>query len=122
MRAGGGGGEIWEPKLELLVAKFGALVNVTPRFAPSTREAVFDFTSSLAHVRLTLTAYTDVQIHKLTLAYDLEIRPILMKFTPHAELEFPLDGVNKEPSRNGSTTASWTSSRPICRWAKTSTT
>lgn len=88
--------EIWKPKLELLVAKFGERVKVTPRFVPSTREATFDFKSSTAHVRLRFSAYTDVQVTKLILSYDLEIIPVLMKYTPHVELEFPLDSVNKD--------------------------
>jgi YHS domain-containing protein len=88
--------EIWRPKLEMLVAKFGERVKVTPRFVPSTREAIFDFKSSMAHVRLKLAAFTDVQVQKLVLAYDLQIIPVLMKFTPHAEIEFPLDAVDKD--------------------------
>lgn len=87
---------IWGPRLDLLVKKFGDNVKVTPRIVPSTREATFDFKSSVAHVRMKLSAFTDVQVQKLTLAYDLEIIPVLMKFTPHSEIEFPLDAVDKE--------------------------
>jgi hypothetical protein len=88
--------EIWRPRLDMLISKFGERVKATPRIVPSTREATFDFKSSLAHVRLKLSAYTDVQVRKLNLAYDLEIIPVLMKYTRHAELEFPLDAVDKE--------------------------
>jgi YHS domain-containing protein len=88
--------EIWRPRLDLLMSKFGERVKATPRIVPSTREATFDFKSSLAHVRLKLAAYTDVQVRKLILSYDLEIIPVLMKFTPHAEIEFPLESVDKE--------------------------
>ncbi len=88
--------EIWKPKLDLLVAKFGERVKVTPRIVPATREATFDFKSSVAHVRMRLSAFTDVQVTKLVIAYDLEIIPVLMNYTPHAELEFPLDKVDKE--------------------------
>jgi YHS domain-containing protein len=30
------------------------------------------------------------------LSYDLEIRPVLMRFKPHDEMEFPLDKVDRE--------------------------
>jgi YHS domain-containing protein len=88
--------EVWRPRLELLVSKFGERVKVTPRIVPSTREATFDFKSGLAHVRLRLSCRTDAQVQKVNLSYDLEIIPVLMKFTPHAEIEFPLDAVDKE--------------------------
>ena len=87
---------IWKPRLELLVAKFGERVKVTPRIVPSAREAVFEFQSKVARVKLKLAACTDVQVQKLILVYDLEIIPVLMKYTPHAETEFPLDKVDKE--------------------------
>jgi YHS domain-containing protein len=56
----------------------------------------FDFASKLAHVRLKLACYADAQVRKVTLSYDLEIIPMLMKFTPHVEIEFPLESVNQE--------------------------
>jgi hypothetical protein len=87
---------IWTPRLELLVKKFGDRVQVTPRIVPSTREATFQFESRLAHVRLKLSASTDRDVQKVILSYDLEIIPVLMRFTPHAEVEFPLTAVDKE--------------------------
>jgi YHS domain-containing protein len=87
---------IWRPRLELLVKKFEGLVQETPRFVPATREVTFDFRSKLAHVRLKLSACTDRDVRKLILSYDLEIIPVLMRFAPHAEVEFPLDAVDKE--------------------------
>ena len=45
---------------------------------------------------LKLSAFTDVQVQKFIIGYDLEIIPVLMRFTPHAELEFPLNKVDKE--------------------------
>jgi hypothetical protein len=87
---------IWKPRLELLVKKFGDRVKVTPRVVPSTREALFEFQSQLARVRLKFSAYTDRDIQKLILSYDLEIIPVLMRFTPHAEAEFPLSKIDKE--------------------------
>ena len=35
-------------------------------------------------------------MRKLILNYDLEIIPVLMKFNPHSEVEFPLDAVDRE--------------------------
>ncbi|MFO0969445.1 MAG: hypothetical protein U0793_28135 [Gemmataceae bacterium] len=87
---------IWRPRLEILINKFGPRVKATPRLQPSTREAILDFQSSLAHVRLKLSASTDRDITKVILGYDLEIIPVLMRYTPHAEIEFPLDGVDRD--------------------------
>ncbi len=88
--------EIWRPRLEFLVKKFGDRVQVTPRIVPSTREATFEFQSSLARVRLKFSAYTDPQVLKVILSYHLEILPALMRFTPHAEVEFPMNKIDKE--------------------------
>jgi hypothetical protein len=88
--------EIWKPRLELLVKKFGDAVQVKPRITPSTREALFSFQSRLASVRLKFSATTDRDIQKVFLSYDLEIIPVLMRFTPHAEIDFPLNAVDKE--------------------------
>lgn len=87
---------IWRPPLELLVKKFGSRIQTTPRIVPSTREVTFDFQSKLARVRLKLSAYTDRDVRKVILGYDLEIIPVLMHFTPHVEVEFPLGGVDKD--------------------------
>jgi YHS domain-containing protein len=88
--------EIWKPRLELLVKKFGDRVKVTPRIVPSTREATFEFQSGLARIRLKFSAGTDRDIRKLVMSYHLDIVPVLMRFTPHAEVEFPLDKVDKD--------------------------
>jgi len=87
--------EVWGPRLEFLVKKFGDRVKVMPRVVPSTREATLAFSSALAKVNLKFSAYTDRDVEKLILSYDLEIIPILMRYTPHAELEFPLDKIDK---------------------------
>jgi YHS domain-containing protein len=88
--------EIWGPRLDLLVKKFGDRVQTKPRVVPSTREVTFDFQSRLARVRLKCAAFTDRDIQKVILSYDLEIVPVLMRFTPHAEIEFPLNAVDKD--------------------------
>ena len=88
--------EVWKPRLDFLVKKFGDRVQVTPRIVPSTREVTFNFQSRLARIRLKLGAFTDRDVRKLILGYDLEIIPILMRFKQHDEVEFPLDAVDKE--------------------------
>jgi YHS domain-containing protein len=88
--------DIWRPRLDLLVKKFGDRVQATPRIVPSTREATFEFQSRVARVRLKLSALTDRDIQKVTLSYDLDIIPVLMRFKNHDEIEFPLEAVDKE--------------------------
>jgi YHS domain-containing protein len=88
--------EVWKPRLELLVKKFEGRVQTTPRIVPSTREATFNFQSRQAHVRLKLSASTDRDVQKVILSYDLEIIPVLIRFKPHDEVEFPLNAVDKE--------------------------
>ena len=88
--------DIWKPRLDLLVKKFGDRVQTKPRIVPLTREVTFDFQSRLAHVRLKLSACTDRDVQKVILSYDLEIIPVLMRFNPHAEVEFPLNAVDQD--------------------------
>ena len=88
--------EVLRPRLELLVKKFEGRVQTTPRIVPSTREATFNFQSHLARVQLKFSASTDRDVQKVILGYDLEIIPILMRFKPHDEVEFPLNAVDKE--------------------------
>jgi YHS domain-containing protein len=88
--------EIWRPRLELLAKKFEGRVQATPRIVPSTREVTYDFQSHLARVSLKFAAYTDRDIQKVILSYDLGIIPALMRFKRHDEVEFPMDKVDKE--------------------------
>jgi hypothetical protein len=87
---------LWKPRLEMLVQKFGDRVKATPRLTPSTREGTFDFQSKVAKVRLKFSASTDRDVQKVILSYNLEIIPVLMRFNPHAEVDFPLNAVDKE--------------------------
>jgi YHS domain-containing protein len=87
--------KLWRPRLQFLVTKFGDRVQVKPRLTPSTREATFDFQSSLGRVRLKFSASTDRDVRNVILAYDLEIIPVLMRYEPHAEVEFPLGAVDQ---------------------------
>ena len=87
---------VWQPRLELLEKKFGDKIQATPRIVPTSRAVTFDFKSQLAHVVLKFSASTDQDVRKLILTYDLEIIPILMRFKPHDEAEFPLDAIDKQ--------------------------
>src|SRR4051812_17062798 len=69
-------GDVWKPRLEVLVKKFGDRVQVTPRVVPSTREATFEFQSKLARIRLRFSATTDRDVSKIILSNDLEIIPV----------------------------------------------
>src|SRR5204862_3061400 len=60
------------------------------------REAAFVFDSSLANIQLRFTASTDEEVRKLVIDYRLEILPILMKFEPHRQVEFPLEAVDAD--------------------------
>lgn len=88
-------GEIWRPRLEALAQKFGERVKLQPRITRELREAAFDFESSLAHIQLRFTASTDEDVRKLVLDYRLDILPILMKFEPHHQSEFPLESIDE---------------------------
>lgn len=99
--------ETWRPRLEALATKFGDKVKLTPTVTPTAREATFQFSSPLADIVLRFSASTDFEVHKLVLDYDLHILPILMKFEPHARVEFPLESVDAEA------TARWIDDRIV---------
>lgn len=88
--------EVWQPRLEVLLQKFGNRVQVKPRIVPATREATFEFQSNLARIKLQLSASTDQNVTKVIMEYDLEIIPILMQFEKHSQIEFPLDAVDMD--------------------------
>lgn len=88
--------EVWKPRLEVLVKKFGDHVQATPRLVTTTREVTFAFQSSLARIQLKFSAFANSEVTKVTLSYDLEIIPVLLKFDNHSELEFPLDAIDPE--------------------------
>ena len=86
--------DIWQPRLEALAKRFGDRVKVTPRTSAELREATFKFDSGLAHIDLRFRASTDQDVRNLVLDYELQILPILMKFVPHVQGEFPLETVD----------------------------
>jgi YHS domain-containing protein len=86
--------EVWRPRMEALAKKFGERVKVTPTIAGERREATFKVDSNLAHIDLRFRASTDQEVRKLVLDYELQILPILMKFEPHKQAEFPLETID----------------------------
>ncbi len=86
--------DIWRPRLEALAQRFGERVKVTPEICGEVRQATFKFDSNLAHIDLRFRASTDQDVRKLVLDYELQILPILMKFEPHKQAEFPLEAVD----------------------------
>jgi hypothetical protein len=87
--------EVWKPRLELLVKEFGNRVKDTVDVVPSMRDAIFYIQSSVAHVRLKFTALTDRDFQRLILSYLLEITPAVIHYRPYAQVEFPLNAVDK---------------------------
>lgn len=88
--------DIFKPRLDLLIEKFGDRITATPKLTESTREFWFEFHSEVARIRMRFQGTTDHDIRKLILNYDLEIIPILMQFDSHSTLEMPLDAIDYE--------------------------
>ncbi len=87
---------VFQPRLDLLVEKFGDKLTATPKLTQSTREIQLDFHSEVARIRMRFQGTTDHDIRKLILNCDLEIIPILMQFDAHSTLEMPLDAIDYE--------------------------
>jgi hypothetical protein len=87
--------EVWKPRLELLVREFGDRVKAALHVVPSMRDITLYFQSSFAHVRLRFSALTDRDFHRLILTYLLEIIPAVVHYRPYAQVEFPLNAVDK---------------------------
>jgi YHS domain-containing protein len=88
--------EIWKPRLEALAQRFGDRVNVTPTIEPARREATFAFKSELAQIQLRFSAAPSADAARIVFSYDLRVMPILMQFESHAELEQPLEAVDRD--------------------------
>jgi YHS domain-containing protein len=87
--------QVLRPRLELLVKEFGSRVNAAPHIVPSMRDATFYFQSSSAHVKLKFRAWTDRDFQRLILSYLLEITPAVIHYRPYAQVEFPVNAVDK---------------------------
>jgi len=88
--------EVWKPRLEALIQRFGDRAKVSPLLTSSSRAVSLDFQSELAKIRLRFSAATDQDIRKLVLNYDLEILPVLMQFDSHQQAEWPLESLDKQ--------------------------
>lgn len=88
--------DIFKPRLDLLIEKFGDKITATPKLTQSTREFLFEFHSEVARIRMRFQGTADHDIRKLILNYDLEIIPILMQFDSHSTLEMPLEAIDHE--------------------------
>jgi YHS domain-containing protein len=88
--------EHWQPRIETVAQRFGDHVRVTPDTARGRRHMTFRFQSELAQIRLRFSAATNPEVTQVVFSYDLEILPMLMQYDSHAEVEFPLDAVDRE--------------------------
>ena len=87
--------EVLRPRLDLLVREFGGRVKVAPHIVPTMRDATFYFQSSSAHVRLRFAALPDRNFQNVIVSYLLEITPAVIHYRPYAQVEFPLNAVDK---------------------------
>jgi len=87
--------DIWRPRLEALALRFGDRVQATPTITPGRRQATFQFKADLARIQLRFSVAPNFDVTRVAFSYDLEILPMLTQFESHAELEFPLDAVDR---------------------------
>jgi len=85
---------IGQPRLSKLAEHFK--FQATPVQDPDGRGVEMQFQTDLAQVRLRFYATHDAEVRRLVLNYDLDILPVYLKFTPHEQLEMPLDDVDLE--------------------------
>lgn len=88
--------EIWRPRSDALVARFKDIIHVQADVQDDFSKIVFSFDSPLARVTLTFDFSHDQEVRNMTLDYDLEILPILMKFDHHATLKLPLSAFDEQ--------------------------
>ncbi len=86
------------PRLEKLAerCKFDAV----PTEDADGKNVVLKFKTPVARVQLRLAATHDTEVRNLVLVYDLEILPLYVRFNPHAELEIPLEKVDRATVEN----------------------
>ena len=88
--------DVWRPRLEALIERFGDHAKVAPRLESNSRAVTMDFESELARIRMRLSATTDQDVRNLILTYDLEILPTLMQFDAHQQGQWPIDAIDRE--------------------------
>src|SRR5580704_5073152 len=72
----------------------------TPTEDADGKSVLLNFKTPVARVQLRLSATHDTDVRNLVLVYDLEILPLYVKFNPHAELEIPLEKVDRAAVEN----------------------
>jgi YHS domain-containing protein len=87
--------EVWGPRLDALMERFGDHAKVAPRLESTSRAVTMDFETELARIRLRLSATTDHDVRNLILSYDLEILPALMQFDSHQQAQWPIDAIDR---------------------------
>ena len=87
--------EVWGPRLDALMERFGDHAKVAPRLESTSRAVTMDFQTELARIRLRLSATTDHDVRNLILSYDLEILPALMQFDSHQQAQWPIDAIDR---------------------------
>jgi YHS domain-containing protein len=87
--------EVWGPRLDALMERFGDYAKVAPRLESTSRAVTMDFETELARIRLRLSATTDHDVRNLILSYDLEILPALMQFDSHQQAQWPIDAIDR---------------------------
>jgi YHS domain-containing protein len=88
--------DVWKPRLEALIQRFGDKAKVTPRLESTSRAVTVHFQSELAKIQLRFSAATDQDVRRLILLYHLEILPTLMEFESHAQAEWPLEAIDRK--------------------------
>lgn len=88
--------DVWKPRLEALIERFGDRVKAAPHLASSGRDVTLDFQSDLARIHLRFSAATDRDVRQLILNYDLEIIPTLIQINAHQHAEWPLDAIDEQ--------------------------
>lgn len=88
--------DVWKPRLQALIQRFGDRAKVSPVVDSSSRSATLDFQSELAKIKLRLSAATDQDVRNLILLYDLEILPTLMQFDSHQQAQWPLNAIDRK--------------------------
>ena len=88
--------DVWKPRLEALIQRFGDKAKVTPRLDSTSRAVTMNFQSELAKIHLRFSAATDQDVRHLILLYDLEILPTLMQFDSHSQAEWPINAIDRK--------------------------
>jgi YHS domain-containing protein len=88
--------EVWGPRLDALLERFGEYAKAAPRLESTSRAVTIDFETELARIRLRLSATTDHDVRNLILSYDLEILPALMQFDSHQQGQWPIHAIDRE--------------------------